>query len=174
MKREENSLASAVDVLAGTLCGEHLPKGDLAELRRMRPDLPPAAFWRMLVGHVPEDYRRDDCQERAWMVLMRGMAVMAPVAHSRSAPLGRVLASLEVNKEATERRFWTLLRSRGEQLEDQILLMARFLASKERRLDWYGMARLLLASDEAHRDKVCRNLARTFYFQSARTEQEAE
>lgn len=172
MTRQENPLASAVDALAGMLCSEHFPKGDLAELRRMRPELPPAAFWRMLVEYVPEAYRRDDRQERAWSVLLQAMAVMAPAAHAPGVALGKVFGALAANNEATERRFWTLLRSRGEQLEDQIRLLARFLASKERRVDWYGPARLLLAPDEAGRDEVCRYLARTFYFQSARTDQE--
>lgn len=172
MKRDKGTLAGVVDELAGALSNEFFPKGDLAELRRMRPELPPAAFWRVLVDFVPENFRRDDRQERAWAVLMQAMALMAPNAHAKDASLGRVFSTLEGNREATERRFWTFLRSRGEQLEDQVRLTARFLASKDRRVDWLGPARLLLAADETRRDKVCRDLARSFYFQSSQTEQE--
>lgn len=165
MSAPDNPLMKAVDALAGTLRQESFPKGDLAELRRLKPDLPPPAFWRLLVKMVPPELRHDDRSERAWAVIIQAMAIMAPDIHAPGRMLGQVMHGL--GSTSAETRLWRFLRSRGDQMEDQIRLLARFLASKELRVDWYSLARLILAEDEEQRESVCRNLARSFYFTSA-------
>lgn len=169
MTRRTDELAAVVDSLAGTMSHDAFPKGDLAELRRLRPEAPPPAFWRLLAAKVPRDLCADDQAERAWAVVMQGMAIMTPAAHAPGTLLGRALAGLG---DTAESRLWKLLNSRGEVLEDQVRLMARFLASKERRMDWFSLARLLLARDEERREEVCRALARSFFFTDTRNETE--
>lgn len=169
MTRRTDELATVVDSLAGTICHDAFSKGDLAELRRLRPESPPPAFWRLLAAKIPRDMCMDDQAERAWAVVMQGMALMAPAAHAPGTLLGRALAGLD---DTAETRLWKFLNSRGEALEDQVRLMARFLASRERRVDWCGLAGLLLARDEERREEVCRALARSFFFTDTRPETE--
>lgn len=164
MSAPDNPLMKAVDALAGTLSRESFPKGDLAELRRLDPDLPPPAFWRLLHASVQPEHRRDDRSERGWAVIIQAMAIMAPDIHAPGRMLGRVMAGLGATAEP---RLWRLLRSRDSQLEDQVRLAARYLASKALRVDWYSLARFILAEDEERRDEVCRALARSFYFTPA-------
>lgn len=166
MTGERKHLSSVVAELAGVIGHDKFPKGDLAELRRLRPETPPPAYWRLLFDRVPEDWRREEWQERAWTIVMSGMAIMAPRGHATSAPLGRVMA--RIGGSTAESRLWQLLRVRGEQLEDHIRMLARFLASKEERIDWADLARLLLTADEDKRDAVCRKLARDFYMDNSR------
>ncbi|MGE4554056.1 MAG: type I-E CRISPR-associated protein Cse2/CasB [Desulfovibrionaceae bacterium] len=151
---------------------------ELAELRRLNPASPPAAFWRLLADKVPRWLCHDDTAERAWGVVMQGMAIMGPGGHAPGIILGKalrqVVRKLGANSErAVESRLWKLLNSRGEPLEDQVRLMARFLDSKEQCVDWLGLTQLLLARSEAERDRVCRNLARTFYFAQSQPEPES-
>jgi CRISPR type I-E-associated protein CasB/Cse2 len=166
MTGESKHLSAVVAGLAGVIGHDKFPKGDLAELRRLRPETPPPAYWRLLFDRVPEDWRREERQERAWAIVMSGMAVMAPRVHASSTPLGRVMA--RIGGSTAESRLWQLLRVRGEPLEDHIRILARFLAAKEERIDWADLARLLLIADEGKRDAVCRKLARDFYMDESR------
>ena len=172
MTEPKKTLRDVIHDISRTLGAEHFPKGDLAELRRLNLRNPPPAYWRLAAQLIPEDSRTGKRSERAWAVVLKGMAIMVPHAHTPKMPLGRALCELkekEGRKALTsihpvENRLWTLLRSRGEQLEDQILLTARFLRSKESAMDWSGPAKLLLCADEEKRDAVCRELARGYYF----------
>ena len=168
---DSQRLHAVVASLAGVIGHDQFPRGDLAELRRLRLEMPPAAYWRLLFDRVPEAWRKSGRMERAWAMVISGMAVMAPDCHSPKAPLGRVLA--RIGGGTAESRLWTLLRSRDEQLEDHLRLVVRFLASKEERVDWTGLARLLFAADEASRDAVCRQLARGFYMTESPAQPEA-
>ena len=161
MSETDKPLHEVVAELAGVIGSERFPKGDLAELRRMRPENPPPAYWRVLFARVPERRRIGPRMERAWGVVMSGMAIMAPHNHSPKIPLGQAMA--RIGGPTIESRLWKLLRSREEQLEDQVLLAARYFASRDVRVDWTGVARLLFATDEAKGDAVRRELARSFY-----------
>lgn len=164
---EEPSLAKVVASLAGSIAHPEFPSGDLAGLRRLQPDsrLAPA-FWRLLVNRVPESMRRSEETERRWAVLMQAMAVMAPNIHATNRGLGKVLA--EMNRDSLEQRMLRLLRSRGRQLEDQLRLMARLLASQAELVNWVSLAWLVLSDDETMRQKICRAIARDYYQAAAR------
>ena len=162
MTEPKKTLRDVIHDISRTLGAEHFPKGDLAELRRLSLRNPPPAYWRLAAQLIPENFRPGERSERAWAVVLQGMATMSPHAHAPKMSLGRALRELDT--ETVENRLWKLLRSRGEQLEDQILLTARFLRSKESAMDWSGPARLLLCADEEKRDAVCRELARGYYF----------
>jgi CRISPR system Cascade subunit CasB len=167
MARQHDELAAVVDSLAGTIGHEAFPKGELAELRRLRPEAPPPAFWRLLAAKVPRELCADNEAERAWAVVMQGLAIMAPKAHAPGTLLGSALGGLG---DTAESRLWKFLNSRGELLEDQVRLMARFLSSKNRRLDWSGIARLLLTRSEEDHERICRAMARSFFFSDRKPE----
>lgn len=168
MSEEPKTLHQVTAALAGVIGDKMFPKGDLAELRRMRTHAPPAAYWRLLMARIPEHLRGNERLERAWAMVMQGMAIMAPDIHSPKTLLGEAMS--RVGGDPAESRLWTLLRSRDEQLEDQIRLVARYLAAHEQRVDWTSLAGLLFAKDEEDRDRICRRLARSYY---RRTEPEA-
>lgn len=157
-----NSLDSVVGTLAGTIAHKDFPTGDLAELRRMKPGASPPAYWRLLANKIDQEFRQGDFVEQAWATIIQGMAIMAPNIHAPERKLGIVLAGMD--SSTTEDRFWRLLRSRDDQLHDQVRLMARFLAGKEHTVDWVSLARLLLTRDTEKLEKQCRQLARSFYF----------
>lgn len=154
----------AVDSLAGTICHEHFPPGDLADLRRLQPASPRApGFWRLLVVRVPAELRRSQEQESHWAAVMQAMAIMAPAAHQPDEPLGTVLADLD--QGPMERRLMSLLATReNEAMWDQLRLLARMLASKARPMNFRQVANWLLARDEKQREKVRRDMARAFFF----------
>lgn len=162
MSESEPTLQSVVAGLAGTIGHPDFPSGDLAELRRLRPQNPPPAFWRLLVDRTPKDMRTGAAAERRWAVLMQGMAIMAPNVHAPKRSLGRALAAVG-SQDTAEARLLRLLRSQGEQLEDQIRILARQLAASESPVDWTGVARLLFATSPEGHDAACRSLARDFY-----------
>lgn len=155
------TLAANVASVAGTLSHPEFPKGDLAALRRGGPFLVSSpGFWRVLVSRVDEGLRASDEAERTWAVIFQAMAIMAPNIHDPSRSLGTVLAGLS---ESLEHRFLRLLRCRDEQLEDQVRLMARLLASHRLAVDWVSLARLLLATNDEARERIVRRLARDYY-----------
>ena len=64
---DSQRLHAVVASLAGVIGHDQFPRGDLAELRRLRPEMPPAAYWRLLFDRVPEERRkigRASCRER--------------------------------------------------------------------------------------------------------------
>lgn len=155
-------LRQGVNALAGVICSENFPRGDLAALRRIQPGKTcPPAFWRLLFGRVPEQLQHPD-HERQWAVVMQGLAIMAPEAHDPVRSLGRVLGE-EQRSESTESRLMRLLRSRGDRLDDQLRLMSRLLASKRLAVDWVSLARLIFARDDKEWEHACQRLARDYF-----------
>jgi CRISPR type I-E-associated protein CasB/Cse2 len=166
----KRDLAQDVASVAGTLAHKEFPKGDLADLRRGGTRLTTSpGYWRVLLDRVSEERRRNVEQERLWGVVMQCMAVMAPNIHAPGRTLGKVLA--QTGRDSLEHRFLRLLRSQGSALEDQMRLMARFLASQNLAVDWAPLAGLLLARSEAARETIRRRLARDYYGTSLPSEE---
>jgi len=146
-----------------------LPRGDVAELRRLSPHDPAApAVWKLLIGCVPESWRagpeREE-RERRWAALFMGMAHAAGL-HNPSVPLGRALAEAGWS----ELRFVRLMRDTGDGLVDRVRRMAQYLSSKAQQADWTGVADLLLDQDgewaERHRRAIARDYYRALYTQT--------
>lgn len=158
---ETSPLARSVASVAATLSHPNFPKGDLAALRRGGPALVATpGFWRVLLDRVDEGLRSTDQAERAWAVIFQSMSIMAPNIHTPNRTLGAVLADMS---KSLEHRFLRLLRCRGEQLEDQIRLMARLLASNGTSVDWVSLAGLLLPGNDDAKDRTMHRLARDYY-----------
>jgi len=142
--------------------GGLLSPGDVAELRRMQVDDPPAAFWkicaRLLESQLPpREPARSDVEKRWGTVLStlaRCKGAHAPIG------LGHALASAEVS----EARVQTLLRADGDQLADQLRGIAHLADSKGVPLDFADIASLVLyPPDSARGERVRRAIARRFY-----------
>ena len=155
---EDHDLNSTVATLAGVLGSPHFPRGDLAELRRMKTTSYPLAFWRLLSDYVPDELRLGDSREEEWAVIMNGMAIMAPNIHSPAQihSVGAVFSTFP------QERIMHFLRSKGENLVAQIRLLARLCASKNTPIDWTSLTWLLFAGEKAEntRRKVAKEYVR--------------
>jgi CRISPR-associated protein Cse2 (CRISPR_cse2) len=111
----------------------HSPKmssGALASLRRgSRHDVARQAAFYSVLAEVPEDYLQDEALAR-WASIAQCMALAGGITHSSKTSDGTVLSSSGLS----ESRFARLLASHGNGLFDQLVLIARFLRSKDLRL----------------------------------------
>ena len=130
-----------------------LSAGDMASLRRLDSQTAgSSAFWRLLPETTPPD------AESAWAVILAGMAQTAG-QHDRSVATGRGLALAGLSEERLQR----LLEANGAALGDQIRHVARILASRNQRIDWTGLAQLVLWTDDEAAIHVRRKIAREYY-----------
>jgi len=160
--RASSNARAVVAAIASAIKRKELAAGDLAELRRLRPDDPSMpVFQRLMVRCVaphwplaPDGDARDE-DERRWSIVMAGMAELS---HDSSQRLGRVLAETGFS----ELRFVRLLRAQGDAVADMVRGMARFVAAKGRSADW-GTAAALVVCAGTEAEAVRRRLARDYY-----------
>ncbi|MFN3615931.1 MAG: type I-E CRISPR-associated protein Cse2/CasB [Rubrimonas sp.] len=138
-----------------------LEPGPLAELRRLDPEAPPAAFWRLVHRCDLAAAHRD---LRGWERLARALAVLTPTgrdpskrpAHDGAAPLGRVVADAGVS----EQRVMRLLAAAPPQRREILARLCRRLARADMRLDAVQLGRLMI-DDQA--GETLRRLASDYY-----------
>ena len=142
-----------------------LTPGDVADLRRARPEEPGSpGFWKVVVhdlepaGALPPGGPARDEAERRWASILFGLAHMGGL-NQPQARLGRALAEAGFS----ELRFARLLGSRGEALLDAVRTTARYLAAKGQPADWADAARLVLAETGPAAERFRRQLARDYY-----------
>lgn len=164
------AVARVVGRIAHALQHE-LPAGDIAELRRLRPDDPAApAFWKVAalylrpVGFLGETGPALDRSERRWAALLNALAHLGPL-HRRGARLGRALADAGLS----ELRFVRLLRAHDDALLDAVRTAAQYLASKAVPADTADFAWLLLTDGNNGEQTVRRRIARDYYGHGAQT-----
>lgn len=133
-----------------------LDGGDVAALKRMDPEVPHSAFWR-LAATLPDELRAIGGELR-WALAIRAMAVMAPNVQG-GISLGTALRKADFANEDRPMRVNRLLGAEGEAFDDLFLSACRFLASKAQPFDWGGAIRLVLRGDPTSR----RYLARAFF-----------
>lgn len=167
---ESVNLASLVSSIAALLRGGGaISTGDVAALRRMVPQHPPAAFFKVegmvLDAHLPgtADARAD--VETRWAAIIAGLAHLGTL-HQSGQRLGNVLADAQYS----ELRFARLVRADADRLADELPALARFLAAKGTPVDWAGAAQLILSADGANEEPVRRHLARDYYGSLVRKE----
>ena len=144
---------------------EVLPPGDLAELRRLRPEQPGSpAFWKIAVGHLGGDGLRRiggtglDEAEKRWAALLSAIAHTRGL-HTFHARLGTAL----FNAGFHERRFIQLLRSSGDRLLKAVSTTALFLAAKGEPFDPCDLASLVASDGSRWGEAVRRHMARTYF-----------
>jgi CRISPR system Cascade subunit CasB len=152
--------AKAVLKLARAI-NEQLSPGDVAALRRLSPhDVTAAAFWRLASEHLhlAQHPPRSEEQERAWAVILSGMAHMKGL-HQPGRHPGHALRDADLS----ELRFTRLLRARDEVLFKALRDVAHYLAQKGERVDWTQLTELALYQEGERAERVRRRLARDFY-----------
>ncbi len=142
---------------------KHLGPGDLADLRRLRPEDPGSpAFWRLvatyLEPHLPGNDLARTAQEGLWATVFRTFAELKGL-NAPGIPLGRALAEAGFS----ELRFSRLLRAREGQLDDAVRGASRILASKGQKSRLLDFASLVLLQDGDGAEVARRKLARHYY-----------
>lgn len=167
---EQDNLNSLVPKLAGVLASPQFPRGDLAALRRMSPESPPLVFWRIMNDYVPENMRGSEARENLWVVLLNGMAIMAPEIHSYDPryAVGAVFSSFP------EQRINHFLRSKGKNLSDQIRLLARLCGSKGIPVDWTTLGYLIFSKNTIQEEKTKRAIAKDYIKAAPKKEESAK
>lgn len=160
-----SGLASTIGSIAHSI-EQVLPNGEVAQLRRLRPDEAASpAFWKVVVAHLEPDGQlpegegplREDL-ERRWAVILRGMAEMKGL-HRPRRRLGTALAEAGV----AEPRVLRLLRSADEVLHETLRTTVHQLATKAEPIDWTDAAFLVLTDGRSREESVRRSIARAFY-----------
>ncbi len=134
--------------------------GALASLRRGdRTDVARQAAFFAVLADVPEQRLTPSSLQR-WAAVVQCMAITG-VPGSTDNRDGRALAQSGL----AESRFARLLASHGDGFFDQLLLLARYLHSKEVSLGWRELGELALTDErnEERADEIRLSLARDFY-----------
>jgi CRISPR type I-E-associated protein CasB/Cse2 len=129
-----------------------LRRGDRNDVARQ------AAFFTVLVD-VPEQRLAPSSLKR-WAAVVQCMAITGVLTGTDTRD-GSALA----HSGLAESRFARLLASHGEGLFDQLLLLARYLHSKDVSLAWRELGELALMDErnDERADEVRLSLARDFY-----------
>ncbi|MDO8434694.1 MAG: type I-E CRISPR-associated protein Cse2/CasB [Candidatus Binatus sp.] len=166
---ETSTLASLAGRLAA-LISDGLSPGDVATMRRMRPDeIGAPIFWRLaaseLAGEFTTEGPRRDRQERRWAVILQAMAEMRHL-HDPRKSLGASLADADI----AEQRLLKLLRAGDDALFDAVRVIAHHLATRGVATNTADLARLILSDGGPNQESVRRKLARDFYGAQSRKE----
>ena len=158
---EARSLGSLIGQIAAEL-GD-AGTGDLAELRRLKPEDPGGpAFWRIVVIRLdPELPAGGEIREtalRRWAVILRAVAELNGL-HNPGRRFGAALAEAGVS----ELRLNKLLRASGESLFDQVRTVTHQLATAAAPVDLTGLARLVMSDGQPHEQAVRQTVANDYY-----------
>lgn len=122
-----------------------LGRGDLADLKR-ETDFPPSVFWRLMSLALPNQqlgYR----DEKRWLVLIRGMAILAPNSHQKDLGLGKAMVLAGYANSDKPARMERLLSAEEDVFQPMWLTMCRMMASKGISFDQVKAADLILFPD---------------------------
>ena len=134
--------------------------GALASLRRgSAHDVARQAAFHRLLAEVP-DHEIQTHDLIRWAAVAQCMALTG-VPATKNESDGTVLARAELS----ESRFSRLLASHGDGFRDQLLLVARYLHSKDASLGWSELGELTLTDEanEERADTLRLQLARDYY-----------
>jgi CRISPR type I-E-associated protein CasB/Cse2 len=146
--------------LVGAIERGQIGKGDLAGLRRLRPQkLDHPAFWRILSEFIVSDTSLSAEMEGRWAVILSGLARMLPGGHAPKSSVGRTLA----NSGWSELRLLRFLRLPSSELSEGVRRLTAFLASKGAALNWVELANFLLVTDPEKQENARRRVARDYY-----------
>lgn len=153
----EHTLHSRIAGIAGYI--SELPRGDKAELRRLRQDsakIPAEVFWRIVAR-----YEIDERDEPFWQSIL---PLMVKYPHTPGARPGHMLDEARVSPARVER--WLRLDQEGA-LREADRLFSRHKAG----VDWVQLGYLLYLWDEKRRNQLARDF---FLTRSRRTAQSSE
>ncbi len=159
-----NGLHSIVGFLAHHV-DKVLPTGEVADLRRLKPDdTGSATFWKLVGGylmpggHIVEEGALRDVQERRWAVILNAIAIMKGLHRPRFA-LGRSL----IESGYSELRFTRMLRTRDDRLHQEIRNACRFLSAKGQLACLTDISRRVLIDGRKDGERIRRRIARSYF-----------
>ena len=184
--------SDTVVAIAHELANPNFKRGDLADLRRMKPDEPDRpVFFRLLAHHaVPEDDGRGSEWGRKWALVVHGLALMTPTGHRRESVLDlprpsahnpRISVGLALfvgGDPSRDRAFYPesrlnrLLCARGPVLHTLLARTFRMLGAG-RPFDWREMSTLIFQEghDDDAADQIRYDIARSYYQAERRADQ---
>lgn len=166
----EPTLGTAIARLSHRLTDPDANKGELADLRRLAAkNEKNRAFWRVLTKEVPEKFSGGQDRENIWASLFAAYALLAPLGNGRGTGLGTALAETGYS----EPRLLRLLRSDKDQIHDELITAARWLAAHGRTADWLEIARFAFSrlNEDGDSDHyTARTIARDYFSAIARSE----
>ena len=162
---------------AAQIVSQEFQRGDLAQLRRMDPDVPDtAAYWRLM---AEQKLLGNPAWEAKWALILHGIAVMtrtsgskiaSRTAHEGHMPVGQALFlggdfSRRESGFYRESRLTRLLTARGPMLRMSLARMFRMMAAANQPFNWSEMARLILYDgySEEQAEHARRRIARDYY-----------
>lgn len=176
----EPTLGTAIARLSHRLTDPDANKGELADLRRLAAkNEKNRAFWRVLTKEVPEKFSGGQDRENIWASLFAAYALLAPLGNGRGTGLGTALAETRDNEthekkpSYSEPRLLRLLRSDKDQIHDELITAARWLAAHGRTADWLEIARFAFSrlNEDGDSDHyTARTIARDYFSAIARSE----
>ena len=194
-----DSWSDIVVRMASELAHPTFKRGDLADLRRLRPDSPDSPVVLRLMAHhdLLEGNGPGPALERKWALILHGMALMTPAsddnnkgngsesgaprpsAHNPTVPVG--LALFQGGDPDRARAFYAesrlnrLLSARGPMFHTLLARTFRMLGA-DQPFNWRQMSRLIFQEgyDEEAADRIRYQIARSYYQAERRTAQAGE
>ena len=189
---QDASWSGIVIRIANQLARPDFKRGDLADLRRMKPSEPDSpVFLRLLARHdLLEGNGLGPQWERKWALVIHGLALMTPTgadadgdpdsprptAHNPTVPVG--LALYQGGQPGRERAFYAesrfnrLLSARGPMFHTLLARAFRMLGS-DQPLNWRQMSDLIFQEghNEGAADRIRYQIARAYYQAERRASQ---
>jgi CRISPR system Cascade subunit CasB len=167
---EAPSLRAIVNQIAALI--DRLPRGEVASLRRLKPDdIDSPAFWRIAAVELEQPLAASgpvrDQKELRWAAIIQTLAMLGGF-HAPGRKLGRALAESDLS----EQRFLKLLRAHDRGLLDTIRTVTHYLSTKVVPVDCYEIALMILSDGRSDEDRVRRSIARDYYSAQSRPAQE--
>lgn len=164
---------SALGRIIGRLTdGNRTSPGELAALRRLAPDKPSPAFWRILAQEVAPALYQGRQAEDLWATLLAAFAMLAPMGRGQGRSLGRALAETGYS----ESRLTRLLRADVTDLHKELGTAARWLVAHGDSANWYELADFAFSRPAgAGSDHLtARRIARDYFTALARKETQTQ
>ncbi len=154
------------------LIARRLQPGDVASLRRLKPDdIDSPAFWRITAVELEHTLATSaalrDREELRWAAIIQALAMLDGF-HAPGRKLGRALAEADLS----EQRFLKLLRAQDRGLLDAVRTVTHYLSTRAVPVDCHEIALLILSDGRSDEDSVRRSIARDFYSAKSRSAQE--
>jgi CRISPR system Cascade subunit CasB len=168
---EAPTLRVMINRIAG-LIDRRLPPGEVASLRRLKPDdIDSPAFWRIAAVELEQALDASgpirDQQELRWAAIIQALAMLDGF-HAPGRKLGRALAESDLS----DQRFLKLLRAHDRGLLDSVRTITHYLSTRAVPVDCYEIALLILSDGRSDEDSVRRSIARDYYSAQSRPEKE--
>lgn len=154
------SRAQLLGLMGRKIRDPRMSTGALASLRRgARYDVARQAAFHAAITDIPDESLVPEFLVR-WAAIAQCMALTGVTTNDNTRD-GTAMA----RSGLSESRFARLLASHGDGLFDQLLLIARFLHSKETSISWRDLGELALTDDifEEAADAIRLRLARDYY-----------